>query len=339
MKLGIGVIGLGHWGPNIVRNIVTNPRLRLVAVCDKDDGAYRRVAHLTPPDCPFVTDATAVFENPQVDAVAVVTPASQHSDLTRRGLIAGKHVYCEKPFALKVDVARSLCDMAEKRGLKLMVGYTFLYNRAVRKVKSLIQDQRLGQVYYIHATRTHLGLVREDVDVVWDLASHDIAILSYLLGMPPAQVSVLSAHPLGTSRCDVAFIGLSYPNGVIAQIHVSWVDANKQRMIEVVGSKARIVFDDLDNLEPVRIFEKGMGASQRVAPEFGAFRYLVHDGDIISPKVDMAEPLGEALEGFVSSILDGRPTVSDGRFATDVIRALSAARLSMESGGIPREAR
>ena len=333
-KIILGVIGLGHWGPNVVRNFFNSNRVRLKYLCDVNEGAFTKVAGLVRYPCEMVTDPAIVFQDPEVQAVAIVTPASTHFELAKKALLAGKHVFCEKPLTLKVEEDEDLCMIAEKARLTLMVGFTFIYNNGIQALKQLKKTGRLGDVYYMTAVRTHMGLVRKDVDVMGDLASHDISIMNYLLDAIPCSVMASGAKPLGLEKYDVAFITLNYPNGVIGNIHVSWVDSNKERGVRIIGSQAMAEFDDLNNLEPVRIYEKGITLSDQSEADYGNFKFLLRDGDIISPKVTLKEPLGQMLDAFVKTVLDGEPILTDGRFGMKVTRCLVAIKESMEAGKI-----
>lgn len=335
--MNVGIIGLGHWGPNIVRNLAKHPRVCLKYVCDLSESAFKRVEGLLPSGCKCVTEASVVIKASDIDCVAIVTPASTHYGLTREALRAKKHVFCEKPLAMTQEECEELCELSDSVKRKLMVGYTFLFNNAIRKLKEFIVSGSLGKMYYLTARRTHLGLVREDVNVVWDLAPHDVSIMNYLLDAIPQKVSALSASPLGFDKADLAFITLFYPEGIIGQIHVSWVDSNKERTINIIGSKARAVFDDLNNLEPIRFFEKGIRIADPIEADFGNFRFLLRDGDIISPKVEMHEPLSQMIDAFVRLVLDNEKSVASGHFALGVTQTLVAAHKSMQAQGAAQE--
>ena len=334
-KINIGIIGLGHWGPNIVRSLASHSQVNLSFVCDILPSAFTRVSKLIPRECQQTTKVSDIFESPDVDAVVIATTASTHYELVKQALMAKKHVFCEKPLTLDVEHDKELCLLAERFKRQLMVGYTFLFNDGIKKLGELINNDVLGQIYYLTATRTHLGLIRDDVSVVWDLAPHDISIMNYLLGETPNRVSAVGGNPLKSNKADFAFANLFYPSGVIGQIHVSWVDSNKERVIRVIGSKARVVFDDLEDLEPVRIFEKGVGLENRIEPGFGDFKLLLRDGDIIGPKINMREPLKNIMDEFVCVLLDGVQNISDGQFALNITRTLTAIQRSMKNGGAP----
>ena len=227
----------------------------------------------------------------------------------------------------------SLCDLAESTGRLLMVGYTFLYNAGVRKMKEMMAPEPFGQPYYLHATRTNLGPIRRDVNAAWDLAPHDIAIFNYLLDEQPLWASAIGTRVLKTSREDIAFATLGYQNDVIGNIHVSWADPNKVREVVAVGSRRRVVFNDLNDVERVRVFERGVSAGEAVAESYGEFKLLVRDGDIISPKVEPSEPLKNQCADFVRALATGTPPLSGGRFGIGVVRTLAAIDASMNARG------
>jgi predicted dehydrogenase len=333
--LGLAVVGIGHWGPNLVRNLAWHPRVRVRCVCDANPEAFVRVANFVPPESLRTSAMKAALAAPGVDAVVVATPAATHYRLAKAALAAGKHVLCEKPLATRAAEAEALCRLAERRRVKLMVGHTFLFNNALEKVKELIDAGELGRIHYLTATRTHLGPIRDDTSVVWDLAPHDVAIINFLLGSLPQSVSAVAGCPIGRPAQDLAFIHLFYPKGMIGEIHVSWIDSHKTRLVHVIGDRGHAVFDDLEAMEPVRLYRKGAGVSDRIAPEFGEFKLLLRDGDIIIPKVTVAEPLACLVDAFVRLVLDGVANPSLGRCGAEVTRILAAAEKSIARGGAP----
>ena len=331
----MGVIGLGHWGPNVVRSLADHTRVLVRWVCDTRPEVLSSVSRLISPDCRFTIQARELIESPEVDAVVVVTPASTHYSLVKSSLEAGKHVFCEKPLTLSVNQDEELIQLAKEKKLHLMVGYTFLFNNGIHKAKELVNSGKLGDLYYITATRTHLGLIREDTSAVWDLASHDVSILNFLLDQVPEKVSAVGATPLGLGKPDLAFLTLFYPQGVLGQIHVSWVDSNKERFIRIIGSDARLVFDDLNHLEPIRLFEKGIGLQDKVEAEFGSYGFLLRDGDILSPRIEQQEPLKKMIDHFIRVVLDNLPSLVDDEFALNITRTLVAAHKSIKNSGAP----
>lgn len=328
----IALIGFGYWGPNYARVLHELPGVQLVLVCDRDSGrvAQVRERYAGVDTCSQPDD---VFGRADVDAVVIATPASTHQDLVRSALESGRHVLVEKPMALEVSGSDALCDLAEAAGRILMVGYTFLYNAAVRKMKECMAPDQFGRPYYLHATRTNLGPIRQDVNALWDLAPHDVSIFNYLLDEQPQWASAVGACVLRTGRADIGFATLGYANDVVGNIHVSWADPNKVREVVAVGSHRRVVFNDINDAERVRIFERGVSVGDAVAESYGEFKLLVRDGDIISPKIQPGEPLKNQCADFVDAIATGRQPLTNGRFAAGVVRALVAIDASMKRHG------
>ena len=328
----IALIGFGYWGPNYARVLNDLPGATLSVVCDRSQerltlvsDRYRAVV-----TCSNIEDA---ISRGDIDAVVIATPASTHAALVRMALERGKHVLVEKPMALDVASCESLCQLASTAKRVLMVGYTFLYNAGVRKMKEYMGPEPFGQMYYLHATRTNLGPIRQDVNAVWDLAPHDIAIFNYLLEEQPAWASAIGTRVLRTNRDDIAFATLGYKNDVVGNIHVSWADPNKVREVVVVGSRRRIVFDDLNDVERVRVFERGVSVGDAIADSYGEFKLLVRDGDIVSPKVQPSEPLKNQCADFVEAVRSGKTPLASCQFGLGVIRTLAAIETSMRSHG------
>ena len=321
-RLRIGVIGCGHWGKNYVRVLASGSGVELVAVADPAADKLASVRRTWPGVATF-TDHRELIANAGCEAVVVATVASTHHTVASAALAAGLHTLVEKPFTLTVRDASDLIRKAERRRLTLMVAHTFLYNPSVRRIQALLREGVAGDLYYLKARRTHLGLIREDVNAVWDLAPHDISMFLHLLGETPRRVQAVGRSVLKRGREDAAFINLEFPSGIIGSIVVSWADANKERCLDIVGSKARIAFDDLNTLEPVRLFYKGVGPGESLDSNFGEFKYLVRDGDIVSPKIDVQEPLKILCDDFVGAIRDHRPPISDARLGRDVVSVLA----------------
>lgn len=336
-EIKVGIIGLGHWGPNLVRNFSNHTKAKLTYVSDTSRVSLNRINHLVEDYCLKTLNPSELIRSSNVDAVVIVTPASTHYALVKEALLNKKHVFCEKPLTLSVEQDEELYFLAEKLGLNLMVGYNFIFNRAVQKLKEILDDELMGQIHYLTANRSHLGTIRQDVDVIWDLAPHDISIMNFLLDELPERVSAIGHNPLCSGKSDVAFITLHYPSGIMGQIYVSWLDSIKERKVKVIGSKAMTVFDDLNALEPVKFYEKGVGFDDRFETNFGEFKTLLRDGDIISPKVDLVEPLKIMVDHFIQSILHGKKNLSDASFALNISRTITAAHRSMEKHGAPEK--
>ncbi len=331
-KVRVGLIGYGYWGPNYARVFSELPEGSLAAICEQSAERLQK-ALARHPRIRGLADARELFRQNDVDAVVISTPASTHYDLAREALEKGRHVLVEKPLALTVEHCSRLCELAEQTRRTLMVAHTFLYNPGIRKMKECIQSEDFGRLYYVHATRTNLGPIRQDVNALWDLAPHDISIFNYLLEEQPVWASAVGACALGSSREDVGFITLGYSNRVIGNIHVSWADPNKVREVVAVGSRRRVVFDDLNDLERVRIFEKGVSASEIDPRNYGEFKLLVRDGDILSPHIEPSEPLKNQAAEFLASITTNRKPLSSAAAGTDVVRTLVAAEASMQQHG------
>ena len=332
------MVGCGRWRKNYVRVLGELDRAaRVVEIYDQDpataEGVWERFPLIS-----VATELDHMLENPNIDAVVIATPATTHAGLAARALRAGKHVMVEKPLATVLDDAVEVHNLALERKRTLMVGHTFRYNDAVKKVREIVAGADFGRPYYLAARRNHLGLIRPDVSVIWDLAPHDLEIFSWIVGAQPRTVSAVGASFLKADRPDVAFATLSYSNGVVGNIQVSWIDSNKIREVVVIGDRRRVVFNDLDALEPVRVFEKGIEVSGDVT-SFGEFKLQLRDGDIYSPKVDMREPLRVQCEHFIECIRDNRAPLTDGADGADVVATLEAIDRSMASGGAPAEVR
>ena len=328
------VVGLGHWGPNIVRNLLQSERCSLRMVCDSNPAALARFEHLGKVNCRLTGDYREIVQDEETAAVVIATPANTHYALTHQALEAGKHVLVEKPLALSVDECLRLEALAQMRGCRLMVGHTFLFNNGIRKLKELIDTDALGRIFYVTTTRTHMGPVRKDVNALWDLGPHDLSILSHLLDSTADTVTATGGYPLQSPHADYAFVTLRYPGGITAQMNLSWVDSHKERRVSVVGEKARAVFDDMDNKEPLRVYEKRQRGRQQAA-DFGEFRHLSRHGAILIPELEMKEPLRQMIDAFLASVLDGADHTSGAMLATDITRTLRAADRSLQEAGSP----
>ena len=328
----IALIGCGHWGKNYLR-VLRELKQQIVFCCDTNEKAVAW-AKETYPLVPFTASLRDVIESPEVEAVVISTPATTHYDIARQCLLNGKDVLLEKPLTIRVEDAEELIALAERHRRILMVAHTFLYNPGIRRMKELMGKSDFGKTYYVHAVRTHLGLIRSDVNAVWDLAPHDVSIFSYILDAQPVSVSAVGGRFLSQDKEDAAFISLVYPGGIIGNIHVSWADSNKERRVVAVGSKKRIVFDDIDNLERLKIFEKGVSVERDIS-SFGEFQYLLRDGDILSPKIEVGEPLKIECQHFLECIEKRSAPFTDGRQGLEVVKVICAVQESMKQNGMP----
>jgi predicted dehydrogenase len=333
--LGIAVIGCGYWGMNYVRIFNELVESRVVAVCDQSAERLKEVSRRFP-GVYLTTQVDDAASQPGVDAVVVCTEATTHFNVTRRLLLAGRHILVEKPLTTTTAEADKLIELAESHSAILMVGHTFVFNAGVRKVKEYVQNGD-GRVYYLYARRTNLGPIRRDVNALWDLAPHDIAIFNYLLDGTPQWVSAVGGKVLRNCRDDVGFISLGYPENVLAHVHVSWADPDKAREVVVVKSDKRIVFNDLNGIEQVRVFEKGVSTVEQEPLNYGEFRFEIRDGDIISPRIEPVEPLKHQCRHFLDCVRTGKRPISSGVEGRDVVSVLEAVNRSIESKGLQVE--
>jgi predicted dehydrogenase len=324
-----GVIGYGYWGPNVVRNLQTLEGAQVVAVCDKSSAARRRV-HKNYPSIYVTADASELMSSPDIDAVAVVTPVWTHFELAKESLDNGKHVFVEKPFTSNVAQAEKLIELAQQKNLKIMVDHTFLFTGAVKKIKQLLQEGSLGKLYYYDSTRVNLGLFQHDVNVIWDLAPHDLSIMDYLIERSPeALVATGQTHLNGFE--DVAFITLYFPEQVIAHVNVNWLSPVKVRTTLIGGEKKMLVWNDLEADEKVKIYDKGVNITNRE----GLYELLVNyrSGDMWAPQLEQVEALRQELAYFVDCISHDRTPFNDGAAGLRVVRMLEAANESLSKRG------
>jgi predicted dehydrogenase len=326
----VGLLGLGRWGRNYLR-VLQELGLDVACVGDSDSTRLVELSRRWP-GLVLTTDPDRLLCDPGVDAVVVATPASTHARFAARALEQGKHVLVEKPMALDVRDAERLAECAARAGRTLMVGHTFLYHDGVRALRELLRSSESGAIYYLTSRRNHLGLIRADVSALWDLAPHDVSMFQYLLGERPVWVSAAEGRFLRPELGDAAFVTLGFASGVVSHVEVSWVDAHKVRELVVVTGRRRIVFDDLNAMEPIRIYEKGV-TIERDAESFGEFRFLLRDGAIVSPRIQQREPLRNLVEHFADCVEQGKTPLSDGAAGADVVRVLAAAQRSIERGG------
>jgi len=331
----VAVIGAGHWGPNLIRNFHDGQTSEVTWVVDLDAGRLEQV-HQRFPELALTREVSDALEDPSVDAVAIATPTATHYALARAALRAGKHVLIEKPITSDARQADELCELAEAGERVLMVGHVFLFNSAVRRVKELLDEESLGRIYYLSMVRTNLGPIRTDVNAAWDLAAHDISISNYWLDAQPLFVSAVGASWINPDIEDAVFATLRYPNGVLVNLHTSWLSPRKARDITLVGERKMLTFDDMNLSEPIRIYDKYVSEQRSKAQfvdSFASFRSSVRDGDIWIPKVAVGEPLKSECEHFLECIENGRPPLSGGRLGASVVRVLEAVGRSTANAG------
>jgi predicted dehydrogenase len=328
--LGIGVIGLGHWGPNHVRTFSQMEGARVLMCADLAENRRVHIARLYR-DLVVVPDADQVFASAEVDAVVIATPTDTHFALAKRAMQAGKHVLLEKPMCTSMEDASTLADLSVKFGVTLMHGHVFVYNRAVQYLRERAVRGDFGDLQYLDAVRTNLGPIRSDIDVVQDLAVHEITIFDYLFGALPNWVQAVGTCPLGTPREDVAFITMEYGK-VLAHVHVSWLHPQKVRSLTLVGDKRMVFWNDMDTLEPIRIYDKGL-LDEPYYDTFGEFQLRLRDADILIPKIALEEPLRTQALAFIARITNGTPSLSDAAVGVRVMRCLEAIRCSLKQEG------
>lgn len=325
----VGVIGYGYWGPRVVRNFQRRGELCLEMICDRRPESLAR-AQEDYPQARFTTDPYELIRSRDVDAVAVVTPVWTHFDFARAALECGKHVWVEKPFTMNSQQASELVELGEKRHLTVMVDHTFLFTGAVRKIRELIDDHVLGPLYYYDSTRVNLGLFQHDVNVVWDLAPHDLAIMDYLIGeKPEAVVATGQSHLNGLE--DMAYITVYYSSNLIAHVSVNWLSPVKVRTTLLGAEKKMLVWNDLEADEKLRIYDKGV----QISGQAGVYELLVsyRSGDMWAPKVDATEALSAEVKHFGECICTGQRPVNDGAAGYRVVRLLEAASESLRNRG------
>lgn len=330
----IGLIGFGYWGPNIARSFQETRRARIDWICDQQEGALNQAA-IRFPETRRTTEVTDLLGDPELTAVAIATPTSSHYALARQALLAGKHVLVEKPITAESGQALELLRLADERKLTLMVGHVFEYHATILALKQMIDAQEFGRIFYMNLERTNLGPVRTDVNALWDLASHDISICCRLLGSNPLSVSAIGRSFLNQEIEDVAFVVLTFDHGITARIHASWLDPLKTRRITVVGSRKMAIWNDLDFMAPITIFDKRVDEAKPPITN-GSFlehKTVVVDGGITIPKLRLNQPLQAECEHFLDCLDHGERPVSDGWSGFRVIRILEAATLSMNREG------
>jgi predicted dehydrogenase len=325
----IGVIGYGYWGPNIVRNFHRGAGSRVEIVCDKSSEMLRRVNE-SYPEIKTTTNCFDVVTSPTVDAVAIVTPVWTHYELAKKALTNGKHVFVEKPFTSEVAQADELIELAESKGLQIMVDHTFLFTGAVRKIRQFIDDGTLGDLYYYDSTRVNLGLFQHDINVLWDLAPHDLSIMDYLIAGKAEAISATGETHLNGHE-DIAFMTVYFPNKVIAHINVNWLSPVKVRTTLIGGEKKMLVWNDLEADAKIKVYDKGVAITTRE----GVYELLVsyRSGDMWAPQVEQIEALKAEADQFIDCVCKGNKAINDGHAGRRVVQMLQAASESVGKRG------
>lgn len=328
--INIGVIGYGYWGPNIIRNFGQIQGANVAMCCDSDSGRLAK-AKAQHSSLETTTDFNDLLKNPKIDAVAIVTPVGTHYELARKAMEAGKHVLVEKPLTASVSEAEKLIEIAKKRKLTLMVDHTFIFTGAVRKMREIVDRGDLGALYYFDSVRINLGLFQKDVNVVWDLAPHDIAILEHLIDERPVSVCANGASHFGNGMEDVAYMTLYFPSGLIAHFHNNWLAPVKIRRMIVCGSKKMIVYDDMEASEKIKVYDRGVEV--KTPEEIRETLVSYRTGDMWAPRLETTEALKLMTAEFVECVQTGREPITDGVKGLDVVRILEASEMSIKKKG------
>ena len=329
--VSIGVVGCGYWGPNLIRNFNMLQDCRIKKICDSNEKRLQSMALLYP-SVELTTKYDELINDHELDAIAIATPVKFHFEMAMKSLKANKHTFVEKPMVRNVKEGETILKKAQKKQLILMVGHTFIYSPAVRKVKEIINTNELGDIQYIAARRLNLGLFQKDINVAWDLAPHDISIINFVLEKSPVSINCQGKAHINPNVEDITNMVLNYSNGGIATIQSSWLDPNKVREMTFVGSKKMLVYDDLQPMEKIKIYDKHV----EIPPHydtFAEFHYSYHYGDMYAPYIKQYEPLKYECQQFLNCIKNGEKPESCGYEALKVVQILEAANKSLKNGG------
>ena len=334
MKVKIGIIGCGHWGPNFIRNFGQLNQAEVKTICDLDEAKLKHLS-ASYPEIKTEGDYQRILDDREIDAVVIATPSSTHYDIAKAALAKDKHVLVEKPITSEPEQAQELISSSAKGARVLMVGHTFLHNSIVTRIKEIIDSRELGDIYYIHSRRTNLGPLRKDVNAIWDLSPHDISIINYWLGSMPREVSAYSQKFLAHNLADVGFVILKYPRDVLAHVHVSWLDPKKIRETTIIGSKKMLVYNDIDAKEPIKIYDKSVmkESYDKEYTTFEEFQMIIKDGKEDVPEVSLGEPLKQECLHFVNSIVNKVKPLTDGQNGLEVLEVLEAIDKSIGKNG------
>ncbi len=327
----IAVVGCGYWGPNLIRNLNSLAACNLKSVCDTDAGRLSHMKGLYPA-VRTTSDFDDLVKDRQLDAIVVATPVRFHYEMARRALLAGKHTFIEKPMARSSKECQELIALARERKLVLMVGHTFIYSSPVREIKEIVGSGELGELQYVSARRLNLGLLQKDINVAWDLAPHDISIILYVLGKEPVSVNCQGKSHVAKGVEDVTNMTLNFANGAFGIVQSSWLDPNKVRETVFVGKKKMLVYDDVEPIEKIRIYDKRVEIPPHY-DSFGEFQYSYHYGGVYSPYIKLVEPLRVECQHFLDCIRTGAKSESSGADGLQVVQILEAASTSLKNGG------
>ncbi len=331
--VNVGIIGCGHWGPNHIRVFSQLSNSRAFMCADVSEDRLKLIKNIAP-SIQTTTNYKDIMNHADIQAVCIATPTNTHFALTKEALENNKHVLCEKPLALRPEECQILRDLAQKKNRILMVGHIFIFNPGIIWLKDYIQSGELGKIFYAYSTRTNLGPFRYDVNALWDLAPHDISIFNYILNGTATSASARGQKCLGSQLEDISFATLEYPNNVMVNIHVSWLDPKKVRQITIVGEKKMVVWDDLDNLGSIKLYDKHVEKTSTFYETYGEFQLLSKEGSITIPKVGLGEPLKAQDQYFINCIENNtHPSNVDAQKALDVVKVLIGIEASMKQKG------
>lgn len=329
--LRAAIIGYGYWGPNILRNFHNNPNIKISKACDISEKRLKIIKEKYPA-IETTKKSEDIFSDKNIDLVAIITPVFTHYELTKKALLNQKHVFVEKPFTSTTDQAKELIEIAEKNNLTIMVDHTFLFTNSVRKIKEVIDQGTIGELFYYDSVRVNLGLFQHDINVIWDLAPHDLSIMNYLINdLKPLSVNAIGSEHFGRGLEDVAYLHVKFENNFIGNFHVNWLSPVKIRQTMVAGDKKMLLWDDLSNNEKIKIYDKGVDVKTRE----GVYNLLVdyRSGDMWSPKVPNNEALKLEIEYLVECIENGNRPINDGIEGLKVVKILEASGKSIKDGG------
>ncbi len=326
----IGVIGYGYWGPNVVRNFLSTKGAQIISICDINKDALSK-ARKNYPKLKMVSNSSEILTSSEIDAVAIVTPVYTHFELAKKAIESGKHIFVEKPFTSSVAEAEELIELAEKKNIKIMVDHTFLFTGAVRKIKKLIEDGTLGNIYYFDSTRVNLGLFQHDINVIWDLAPHDLSIMDYVIQEKPSGITATGIEHFGRGLEDIAYITVFFDSNIIAHFNVNWLSPVKIRMTLIGGEKKMLVWNDLESDEKVKVYDRGVNIKDKE----GIYELLVsyRSGDIWTPNVEKTEALKLEAEYFIDCIENNKTPINDGYAGLNVVKILEASDFSIKNNG------
>jgi predicted dehydrogenase len=332
-NINIGAVGCGYWGPNLIRNFRALTDCKMKTICDQDEGRLKQLKTLYP-ELNTETSFEKLIADKTIDAVIVATPVRFHYKMAKAALEAGKHTFIEKPMASSSAECEELNEIAAKNGLTLMIGHTFLYSAPVRKIKEIVKSGDIGNIQYISSRRLNLGLYQRDINVAWDLAPHDISIILYIMEQPPLSVNCRGNCHVTPGIEDVTNMALTFGNNQLATIHNSWLDPRKVREMTIVGTRRMIVYDDVEPLEKIRIYDARVDRPPHYNT-FAEFTYSYHYGDIYIPYVKQEEPLKVECQHFVDCIKTGATPISNGQHGLELVRILEASSKSLQQQGAP----